>query len=235
MLDVVFVAPASASGYFKRLVRALGDDVRPTFHTMLLASAALPDPSWSLRAEADALRTALEPLERFHVVAASGGATVVLRYLAEHDRRERIQSLTLMEPPWVGLDDWSETEREFVKEFDRLVTLDAPDMWKAFASLYSPGAPVPEPPDIEHMALGLATCWRGYRAEDLDRESLAVFDVPVYLPVGAGSPARMRDVARLLSRVFPRARTELLEGCGHFDLFVVAADRVAVGIRRCFA
>jgi hypothetical protein len=70
--------------------------------------------------------------------------------------------------------------------------------------------------------------------EALDRDSLRVFDAPVYLPVAAGSPKRMRDTAQLLAGVFPRARVELFHGRGHFDLFFASANDVAVGIRRCF-
>src|SRR6185436_2842041 len=107
--------------------------------TMRLATADLAAGDWSLTAEAEVLRAALEPLEQFHVVAASGGATVVLRHLADRHRPERLRSLTLIEPPWVGLDAFSDSERAFVAEFDRLITLPPRERWAAFAALYSPG------------------------------------------------------------------------------------------------
>jgi pimeloyl-ACP methyl ester carboxylesterase len=232
---VVFVAPSAAQSVFKRVVRALGGEVEPSYHSMLLSTISLPDPAWTLSAEAEALRRAVEGRARFHMVAFSGGATVVLRYLATRDRLDRIQSLTLVEPPWVGTDMWSDNERAFVDEFDRLVTLGPADRWEAFATLYAPGAALPPPPDIERAALELEACWRGYRAEALDRESLRSIDVPVYLPVAGRSPRRMVDAARLLAGVFPRARVETFEGRGHFDLLFTEAEAVAAGIRRCFA
>jgi len=235
MISVVFIAPAAAASAFKRLARVLGDGIEPSFHSMLLSTAALPDPGWSLRAEAEALRSAVEPLERFHIVAFSGGATVALRYLDTRDRWDRIQSLTLMEPPWVGLDFWSDSERQFVEAFDRLITLEPHAMLAEFAALYSPGVPLPAPPDIERAALELQTCWRGYRAEALDRDALSALDVPVYLPVASDSPRRMRDTAELLARVFPRGRVEVFQGRSHFDLFYASADAIAAGVRRCFS
>jgi hypothetical protein len=63
MNHVVFVAPAAPGSFFKRVVRALGDDVTASFHSMLLSTSALPDPEWSLRGEAEAFRLAIEPLD----------------------------------------------------------------------------------------------------------------------------------------------------------------------------
>src|SRR5215510_11608895 len=132
MRTVVFVAPSGAASFFKRLVRALGEDVEPTYHDMLL-SRPQPAADWSLTLEAQALGETLTDLEEFDLVAFSGGAAVVLAWLGRPDRLQRIRSLTLAEPPWVGRDLWSETEREFVAEFDRLITLAPEAMWRAFS------------------------------------------------------------------------------------------------------
>lgn len=235
MNPCLFVAPSGASGFFKRVARALADDVTPSYHSMLISTAVLPDPAWSLRGESDALGRVMETLDSFHVVAFSGGATVVLRHLASGEHRERIRSLTLMEPPWVGVDLWSDEERKFVEEFDRLVDLPPARRCEAFSELYAPGGGLPRPIDVERIAEELRTCWRGYRAESLDRDVLRGIDVPVYLPVAEKSPARMHRAASLLAGVFPRATVEVLDGVGHFDLFFARADAVAAGIRRCLS
>ena len=182
-----------------------------------------------------ALTRRVAELEAFDVVAHSGGVTVVIAFLAEGGGRERIRSLTLVEPPWVGLDFWSDTVRRFVEEFDRLVMLDPVACWDAFRELYVPGVDLPAPADLQRVPLGLRTCWAGYRSKPLDRGVLRAVDVPVYLPVGGRSSPRMTAVAHLLAGVFPRACVEVFPDRHHFDLLYAAAAGVAEGVRRSFA
>jgi hypothetical protein len=62
-----FRGAAAPAKFPARVVSALGEDIAPTFHEMVLSTARASDPAWSLQAESDALRAAVDALDRFHV------------------------------------------------------------------------------------------------------------------------------------------------------------------------
>lgn len=229
--QIIFVAPEGAPELFKRAVSALGEEISPAFKNMELLPAGQPVEDWTLDGEAQALLALAEGLATFDLVGYSGGAAVSLAFAVVHPAR--LRSLTLIEPPWIGNDIWSDEERRFVDGFDALIGFPPPESVAAFFELFAPGAKVPVPPDekrVARMAEVLRMVWLGYRARPLDRRLLAEINVPVYLPVGGRSTPRMRAQAELLADIFPQARVEVLAEQHHFDLLHRAAAEFAKGL-----
>jgi pimeloyl-ACP methyl ester carboxylesterase len=240
--QVVFVAPEGATELFKRAVAAFGEEINPTFKNMDFLPPGQPIAAWTLDGEVCSLLsfTAAADLATFDLafdlVGYSGGAAVSLAFAAAHPAR--LRSLTLIEPPWIGNDIWSDEERRFVDGFDALLTLPPSELVAAFFELFAPGSSLPIPPDekrVARMAEVLRMVWLGYRAKPLDRRLLAQISVPVYLPVGGRSTPRMKVLAEVLANAFPRARVEVFAEQHHFDLLQRAAAEFAAGLTRIWS
>lgn len=201
--------------------------------------ARFVDPSrwmdWTLDTEVAAIELLRQRAEtnELDLVGYSGGGAVALAYAVAHP--EVLTSLTLIEPPWIGNDVWSEEEAAFREAYERLADEPGDGFWEAVSGvLNGPGNPVPRRPpigvqDLKNAFLGV---WRGYRAAPLDRSRLRHIGSPVYLPVGEGSAGRMRAQAQYLAACFPNAHMELYERASHFDLPIVGAKRLAEGLER---
>src|SRR4051812_31186867 len=89
------------------LLEALGDDVDAVARELEIYAGPAPAPDYSLGHEiAGILRAAGEAgFERFHLAGYSGGGAASLAFAAEHP--ERLASLALLEPAWMGNDELS--------------------------------------------------------------------------------------------------------------------------------
>lgn len=236
--QIIFVAPEGAPELFKRVVAALGEEINPAFKNMDLLPAGQPIEDWTLDGEVHSLLAFVgaEGFESFDLVGYSGGAAVSLAFAASHPAR--LRSLTLIEPPWIGNDIWSEEESCFVNGFNALLDLPPNDLVASFFELFAPGANLPVPPDekrVTRMAEALRMVWLGYRAKPLDRSLLAKINAPVFLPVGGRSAARMKALAELLADTFRRARVEVLAEQYHFNLLQRAAADFATGLSKIWS
>jgi pimeloyl-ACP methyl ester carboxylesterase len=236
--QIIFVAPEGVPELFKRVVAALGEDIKPAFKNMDLLPAGQPNEDWTLDGEVHSLLAfaRAEGFETFDLVGYSGGAAVSLAFAALHPAR--LRSLTLIEPPWIGNDIWSEEERGFVNGFDALLDLPPNDLVASFFELFAPGTNLPVPPDekrVTRMAEALRIVWLGYRAKPLDRSLLAKINAPVYLPVGGRSAPRMKALAELLAIAFRRARVKVFAEQHHFDLLQRAAADLAIGLSKIWS
>jgi pimeloyl-ACP methyl ester carboxylesterase len=161
--------------------------------------------------------------DRFHLVGYSGGGASSLAFAAKHP--ERLLSLALFEPAWMGNDDLSPEERDLWREFERIATLPAAEMMSAFvATQLAPGVEPPVPPPGPPPAW-MATRPAGLRAfinalisSTLDLDALRAFDQPVYFALGG------RSNPDLYARIAERARTtfahytlEVYDERHHFD------------------
>lgn len=214
---------------FYRISERLGEADDRTFHSLLLFSPELRKAGWSVAREVDALAAATSPDVRYVIVAYSGGAAASLAFATLYP--SRIRGLCLIEPPWIGNDIWSESERQFVEAFNHLVTLDDTACIEAFTQLFAPGK-------VDDFGVGadaiplwadvLRTAWRGYREASLDRAALARLGAPTLFPVGERSTSKMIDQANyLVGNVFPSGRAELIPNCDHFDIFKSGAAAIA--------
>jgi pimeloyl-ACP methyl ester carboxylesterase len=239
--QVLFIAPWQSEIVFAATVAALdvAMEPRPELAFKDMEFAQFVDPprwaDWTLDTEVVAIEL-LRQRAKTHeldLVGFSGGGAVALAYAVAHP--EALASLTLIEPPWIGNDVWSEEEAAFREAYDRLPDESSDDFWEAVTGILNgPRTPVPPRPlmegdDLKNAFLGV---WRGYQQAPLDRSRLREIGSPVYLPVGAGSAPRMRAQAECLASCFPNARVETYEGASHFDLPFVGAEQLAKGLNR---
>jgi pimeloyl-ACP methyl ester carboxylesterase len=227
--DFLFVSPDAAEKVFRGMAAALGSEVRHHFHTLLLLRPDPPRWTWSVAHEVDAMAEATDPSLRYDIVGYSGGAAIAEAFSVAHP--SRVRSLCLIEPPWIGNDDWSDAEREFTRRFDALMDLDDLSVNNGFRELFAPGIAISETPDlveVERWGKALRKVWRGFRSAPLDRSKLAALDVPVLLPVGEKSAVKLHEQARFLAaNVFAKARILTIDDVDHFNIFKLGATEIA--------
>jgi pimeloyl-ACP methyl ester carboxylesterase len=105
------------------LLEALGGDVEAIAMDLEVYAGPEPPVGYTLNDEITGiLHTArVAGFNRFHLVGYSGGGAASLAFAAEHP--ERLLSLALLEPAWMGNEDLSPEEQVVWREFDRIATL----------------------------------------------------------------------------------------------------------------
>jgi pimeloyl-ACP methyl ester carboxylesterase len=216
------VLPAAIA--YAALVEALGEraDARPKELELYREDA--PPPGYRLELEGDAVLREADAagFDRFHLVGYSGGGSAALALVAT--RPERVLSLALLEPAWVGWSGLSDEERALWAEQDRIRGLPPDELMPRFVRLsLRPGVEPPQPPEgprppwMAQRPAGIAALTRAFRAEDVDHEALRRFERPVYLQLGAlSAPAAYEHAIRRLERIFPDATVEVFEDRHHF-------------------
>lgn len=86
------------------------------------AYAREPGTDLTLADEVEGVRQAAEAngLESFHLLGYSAGGVVAIAFTAAHP--ERVQSLALIEPPWIGNDTVSTEAKALHDALDRVLT-----------------------------------------------------------------------------------------------------------------
>jgi pimeloyl-ACP methyl ester carboxylesterase len=192
-----------------------------------------PPADYSLLSEAAGIQRVADEagfVDKFHLVGLSGGATAALVFASEHP--QRLRSLALAEPAWIGNDDWGAEEPAYRAEFDRLITLPPPEMLGGLAELFvatdvDPPSPEPVLPWVPRWTDGVKTAWPIWRRSSIHRDTFRSFEKPVYLPVGGLSARRFHEAAQVLVSTFPDARIEIYERLHHFDLMPGEPRRLA--------
>lgn len=224
-LPVVFlpgaVTPVALS--YKPLLEVLQDEAQPTLRELELYSGDSPPSGYRLDLEIDALEAAVEQagLESFHLVGYSAGGAVALAFTARHP--EKLRSLALIEPAWIGNQNWTPDEEVYWGEMDAALKVPPEKRMEAFVRLNagagqpSPIYQDPPPPWMATRPAGLEALAKAFRAYNLAPKRFRHFQKPVYLAVGGLShPAEKRKAERLGS-LFPDMRLEVYEGCHHLD------------------
>src|SRR5258708_8364937 len=101
------------------LLEALGDDVDAVAKELEIYQGPSPPPGYTLEHEIDGIvRTARTVgFDRFHLVGYSGGGASSLAFAAT--QHERLQSLALIAPAWLGHHRLSPQEHALRREFRR--------------------------------------------------------------------------------------------------------------------
>jgi pimeloyl-ACP methyl ester carboxylesterase len=217
------VMPADLA--YGALIDELGDDVDAIAKDLEVYATPEPPAGYSLDHEiAGVLRTAADAgFDRFHLVGYSGGGAASIAFAARHP--ERLLSLALLEPAWMGNDEQSPQEQGLWREFDRIGALPMSEMMGAFVAIQlAPGVapppppPGPPPPWMATRPAGLRTFIATFRSSTLDLDALRAFEQPVYFAVGGRSNpdyyARMAERARA---IFPDLTLEVFDERHHFD------------------
>lgn len=217
------VLPADLA--YGALIETLENEVDAVAKDLEVYAGDEPPADYSLDTEvAGAVREAdARGWERFHLVGYSGGGASALAVAARCP--DRLLSLALLEPAWAGNWDLSEVERGMWREFEKLDALTPDEFMAAFVRLQlRPGvpppvpAPGPLPPWMTKRPAGIRAFMRTFRTYDLDRESLRLFDRPVYYALGGlSNPDLYGKIADRLSRVFDDFTLQVFEDRHHFD------------------
>jgi pimeloyl-ACP methyl ester carboxylesterase len=225
------------------LLAALDPDVAPLVKDLELYAGDSPPAGYTLDHEVEGIRCAADErgFQMVHLVGYSAGGAACLAFVARYP--ERVRSLALVEPAWIGNHDLSPEEVEHWREFERIVALPAEEMMREFVrSETPPGAaasgppPGPPPPWLAKRPPGLKALHQAFKAYGLDHARLREFDRPVYFALGTLSiPVEESKVERL-GRIFVDAEIERYEGRHHFDPpHRAEPERFAEALRRLWS
>lgn len=216
------VTPAALA--YGALLEALGDGVHAVAKDLELYADSTPPAGYSLKHEIDGiLRTAESAgFDRFHLVGYSGGGAAGLAFLSEHP--ERVATLALIEPAWMGNDGLSPPERVIWDDVERIAAL-APDQMLAefvtvqlAAGVAPPPPPGPPPPWMALRPAGLRAFIGTLTTSHLDLDRLRAFGGPVLFVLGGKSnPDLYGRMAQRASTLFADLTLELFAERHHFD------------------
>jgi pimeloyl-ACP methyl ester carboxylesterase len=205
------------------LERALNGDTTVVLKELEGYAEPFPSP-YRVHDEIQGIATAAgsRGVERFHLLGFSISASIAL--VAALSMAERIESLTLVEPVWIGGLDGDAAEAECMTRLDRVMALPPLDRWAALRDAVSaPGTDLSIPagnraPEwTRHRPARFPAIWQALRTERIEEENLRAFRPKVYLPVGGQSHPWFRRAAQTLHALFPSATMEIYEKCTHLD------------------
>jgi pimeloyl-ACP methyl ester carboxylesterase len=207
------------------LIEALGDDVEAIAQDLAVYAGPEPPPGYTLEHEVDGvLRTAHDAgFDRFHLVGYSAGGASSVVFAAGHS--DRLLSLALLEPAWLGNEGLSPEEQAVWREFDRIASLPSEEMMAEFVAIQlAPGVeppprpPVPPPEWMATRPAGLRALIAAFRASSLDLNRLRSFEPPVYFALGGRSnPDCYGKMAERASEIFADFTLDLFIERHHFD------------------
>jgi pimeloyl-ACP methyl ester carboxylesterase len=236
------VMPADLA--YGSLIQELGDEIDAIAKDLEVYAGPKPPVGYTLDHEiAGVLRAARDAgFDRFHLVGYSGGGASSVAFAAKHP--ERLLSLALIEPAWMGTDNLSPEEQELWQEFDRIATLPSAEMMPAFVAIQlAPGVepppppPGPPPPWMAVRPAGLRAFIGTFRSSTLDLDRLRAFKQPVYFALGGRSnPSYYAQMAERARSIFPNFTLEVFDERHHFDPpHRVEPERVARALRAHWA
>jgi pimeloyl-ACP methyl ester carboxylesterase len=217
------VMPADLA--YGSLIEQLGDDVVAIAKDLEVYAGPEPPAGYTLDHEiAGVLRATQDAgFDRFHLVGYSGGGAASLAFAAKHP--ERLLTLALLEPAWMGNGDLSPEEQDLWREFERIATLPTAEMMPAFvAAQLAPGVeppsppPGPPPPWMATRPAGLRAFINTFTSSTLDLDALHAFHQPVYFALGGRSnPSYYARMAERAGAIFPNYTLEMYDERHHFD------------------
>jgi pimeloyl-ACP methyl ester carboxylesterase len=217
------VLPAELA--YPALIEALGEGVEARAKELEVYASDQPGPDYGIETElAGILREAeVAGFERFHLVGYSGGGAISAAFAARTP--DRLLSLSLLEPAWVGNDGRSERELRVHAEFDRTRELPEEKLMRRFVELQlAPGVepppppPGPTPPWMAKRPAGIRALTGAFASYRLDLEALGAFPRPVYYALGGlSNPDYFAAMAERLGGLFGAYTLDVFEERHHFD------------------
>jgi pimeloyl-ACP methyl ester carboxylesterase len=204
---------------------ALGDTGKIMVRDLAVYDDDEPPAGYSLGTEIDAaLATAAKAgFDRFHLVGYSAGGAVAAALAARHP--ERLLSLALLEPAWLGNAAMGDEERKAHEAVVQAIALPPEQALPAFVRLQlAPGATLPpSPPGPPHPSMakrpaGLKAINSAFGGHELDMAALRRFPHPVlYVLGGLSNPALYRAKAERARELFADFTLEVFDDRHHFD------------------
>ncbi len=226
--QVVFVPGGVmvASMSYGPLLEVIKDQVQPVVKDLEVYATDTPPSNYGLGMEVAGIQRVADAagFKDFHLVGYSAGGAASLAFTAQFPGR--LKSLALIEPAWIGNDDWTSEDVADWAEMDQAVALPNEERMRAFARWQMrPGLeppklqfpPGPPPPWMAKRPAGLDAISRAFKLYQLDRAQFRRFRRPVYYAVGGLSRPFYQRNARTLGSFFPDMRVETYEDRSHFD------------------
>jgi len=220
------VAPAGQR--YEPLVRLAGSTADLHLKDLEVYREAKPPAGYSIEEEVDAIDRFADAkgLDRFHLVAYSGGGFISIAYAAT--RPQRVTSLAVFEPARIP-GALTEEEREFFSGLDaKLRGLEGPEFMAEFVrEQVKPGVEAAAPagpisPEMQKRPAGIAALLRAFEQYQFDRRLLGRVTFPVYYAYGDLSHDEQALKAGILGRLVPDIRIQRFAGVHHF----VPPDRI---------
>ncbi|GAC1354371.1 MAG: hypothetical protein NVS4B11_24400 [Ktedonobacteraceae bacterium] len=213
-------AVAPAAWTYARLQRLLQEEARLVLKDLEGYAEPLAV-EYGLQREVEAITHASDAVgfHRFHLVGYSAGGSVALAFALAYP--ERVSSLTLIEPAWIGNHAWDPVEVAYLSTIDRAMQLPVSQRGQALLAAMSPPgtdpSTIPTPDWLMERSARFEPIWRSFREATLDIETLQLFPAPVYLPVGGKSHPRFCLAARWLASLFPHSSLEMYRDQTHVE------------------
>ncbi len=224
--SVMFVPGGVTPGAlaYAPLLAAIGDQIHPIVKDLQVSATDAPPPGYGLEVEVEGIRRAADAagVRRFHLVGYSGGGAMALAFTAKYP--ERLISLALTEPAWIGAltpedaEDWAALERAMTLPPEE--RMPAFMLWHMRPGVPPPAMRMPPGPPPSWMAkrpAGLEAMSRVFNTEHIDQSRFRQFSQPVYYALGSLSTRFFEREARTLAGLFPDMQVEEYEGRSHFD------------------
>lgn len=215
------VAPVAQR--YRPLIDAAGDAADLHLKDLEVYREAEPPAAYSIEEELDAIDRFAESLhlDRFHLVAYSGGGFISLAYVGT--RPERVLSLGAFEPARIP-GPLTEREEAFFSGLEaKLKGLEGDQFMSTFIrEQVKPGAKLPPPPagppspEMRKRPPGIAALLRAFDAYGFDRDALRAANFPVYYGYGDQSHDEQAMKAGILAELFADIRVERFTGIHHF-------------------
>jgi len=206
------------------LLNLIGDQIQPILKELEVYAPDAPPPDYGLEMEVEGIGRVADAVgvKRFHLVGYSAGGASSLAFTAKYP--ERLSSLALVEPAWIGAltpedaEDWAELRR--------LMILPPDERMRAFMRWHMrPGVepptmrmpPGPPPPWMAKRPAGLDAIFGAFNTYHLDQNRFRQFKRPVYYALGNLSTRFFERAAKTLAGLFPDMQIEEYEGRSHFD------------------
>lgn len=215
------VAPAAQR--YRPLIDAVGERAALHLKDLEVYREATPAAAYGIDEELDAIDRLAEAqgLDRFHLVAYSGGGFIAIAYGAT--RPERVLSLALFEPARIP-GRLSAPESAFFDGLEgQLRGLQGDQFMAAFIrEQVKAGAQLPPPPqgppsaEMRKRPGGIAALIRAFDAYRFDRDLLRAVTFPVYYGYGDLSHPEQAMKAGILAALVPDIHVQRFAGVHHF-------------------
>ena len=211
-----------ASREFATLIAAMPRS-RPTVPLdMVVFHGGEPPVDFSMTTETDAVLKAMDEVgaERGHFLGYSGGAAVALAFACAYP--ERVATLTLEEPAWVGSEGATDADERFWYDLGAAMDLEHAAALRAFRDLMVKPEVRPTLGDIPSDAPWIGDMVRGVRASieaftgaEVDWATLNDATFAIYTVVGSLSNPMFEIRSRRIAQRVPRTQVEVFEGAHH--------------------
>lgn len=206
------------------LLSVIGDQIQPIPKELEVYAGDAPPPGYGLEMEVEGIRRVADAagMKRFHLVGYSAGGASSLAFTAKYP--ERLTSLALIEPAWIGrptsedAEDWAELERAMTLAPEK--QMQAFMRWHMRPGFEPPAMrlpPGPPPPWMAKRPAGLTAIFQAFNTYDLDQDRFRQFNQPVYYALGSLSARFFEQGAKRLGGLFPDFQVEEYEDRSHFD------------------